>query len=533
MTGSRRRSGTIGVVAALILGTGTARAAEPLPPTVGRLDAERGSLEREAVEAETGVAAVRREASALESRRQEMLRELAAEGAAIAAREREAQAAVDALRARAEERGAEIEHVLRAGGLWVSFAADVAPLLRSRCVACHTAREPGGGHVMTSHAALLADAGGGAAVVPGDVDSPLVRAVADGSMPKDGTPLSAAEVDLLRRWVALGARLDAGIAPSAALVRIMPRRRQPDAPAAYGAALAVSALAFHPDGTRLASSGYHEVLVWSVPGGALLRRIGDVAERVGALAFHPDGRRLAVAAGTPGVLGDARLFDADSGVAVADLGAADEAFAAVAFTADGTRLAVAGADPAVRLFATDPVRAVGEHADHSDWVTGLAFSPDGRRLASASRDKTAKVIDPLAGRLLATFAGHQQPVRAVCWLPGGTLVATAGADGAVRIWDADSGKETRRIGGFDTAVEALAAVGPDRIAAGDRSGTVRIHGLADGKALATIGTGGSPVTALAVSPDGRMIAVGALDGSITLAPADGAGEPVRFRAAPR
>ena len=101
-------------------------------------------------------------------------------------------------------------------------------------------------------------------------------------------------------------------------------------------------LAFHPDGTRLAGSGYHEVLIWSVPDGRLLARITNVAERVHALAFQPDGRRIAVAAGTPGVLGEVKLFDVEDGRLVADLGVADDAFFSVAFNADGSRLIGSG-----------------------------------------------------------------------------------------------------------------------------------------------------------------------------------------------
>ena len=510
----------------------TGAAGPTLPATVERLDAERERLRSEARDAEARRAAVRRDVSDLERRRQEMLRQFDAEAAGLAARQ--AAVADEAARARAglADRDAEIEHVLRAGGRWVSFTDQIAPLLRAKCVACHTPREPGGGHVLTHHAALLAAGPAGPAVVPGDPDSPLCTVVADGSMPKDGAALSAAEVELIRRWVALGARLDAGADPEAALVRVMPRVRQPDPPPEYAAPVPVSALAFHPDGTRLASAGYHEVLLWSLPDGRLLRRITNVAERVYGLAFHPDGRRLAVAAGTPGVLGEVKVFDTADGALVADLGVADDAFLAVAFAADGGRLVACGTDHTVRLFETDSRRPLDERSDHADWVRAVAFAPDGRRIVTASRDATAKVLDVAAGRLTATFAGHAAPVTTACWLPDGALVATGGEDGAVRLWNPDSGKETRRIGGFAGGVEVLCLVGADRLAAGDRSGTVRVQRVGDGKEVASFPAGPSPPTSLAASRDGRQVAVGSLDGGITLVTLDGESAPVRWRAAP-
>ena len=518
--------------AAGLVGAEPPQTTPALPATVLRLDAERARLRDEARAADARAADVRREVSDLARRRQEALRQLDAEAATLAAKER---ATVDegrAVRGGIAARDAEIEHVLRAGGRWVSFTHEIAPILRAKCVACHTPREPGGGHVMTHYAALLATGAAGAAVVPGDPESPLCTEVADGSMPKDGTPLSPAEVDLIRRWVALGARLDAGADPEAPLVRIMPRVRQPDPPAVYPAPVAVSALAFHPDGTRLAGSGYHEVLIWSVPDGRLLARITNVAERVHALAFHPDGRRIAVAAGTPGVLGEVKLFDVENGRLVADLGVADDAFFSVAFNVDGSRLVAAGSDRTVRLFDTDTGAQLGERADHADWVQAVAFSPDARRLVTASRDDTAKVLDVAAERLTTTFAGHAAPVNAACWLADGPLVATGGRDGAVRIWNVDTGKESRRIGGFADSVEVLCRLGGGRLAVGDRSGTVYVHALADGTRTASFATGATPTTSLAASHDGRLLAVGSLDGGITIVTLDGTTAPARWQATP-
>jgi hypothetical protein len=508
-----------------------------LPETVERLDAERARLADEERTGDAEITSIRREASDVERRRQEALRGFAREQEAIESRARQAETEAARLGRERAEREAEIEHVLRAGGRWVSFTHDIAPILREKCVACHTPRDPGGGHVLTHHAALVADSGVGPAVVPGDLDSPLVTAVADGSMPKDGTPLSAAEVDLIRRWVALGGRLDGGADPTAPLVRIMPRVRQPDPPATYTAVVPVSAVAFSPDGTRLATSGYHEVLLWSVPEGRLLGRIVNVAERVQGLAFHPAGDRLAVAAGTPGRLGEAKLFavtdsGADAGHLLADLGVADDTLLAVAFSPDGSRLAAAGSDATLRLFDTAGVHQSLERSDHADWVQAIAFSTDGTRLVSASRDKTAKVFDAATGRLHTTFTGHTDALQTICWLADGGRVATGGRDGAVRIWNPDDGKESRRIAGFAGPVTAICAVPEDRIAAGDRSGRIRLHAVKDGKQLAVWETVPAATTSLACTPDGRLIAVGSLDGSVTLLPLDGSGDPVRWLAAP-
>lgn len=522
---------------------------QQLPVAIERLDAERRELETQQQATAEQAAAIRREASDLERRRQEMLRQLDQEAAALAARAQENQQQAEEQAEAAAARAVEVEHILRAGGQWVSFTDEIAPLLRARCIACHSSREPGGGHVLTTYAGLFSEGANGPAVVPGAPDSLLCEVVADGSMPQDSEPLSADEVDLIRRWVALGARLDAGAESTTALVRIMPRPPQPKPPAAYPVAPPVSALAFDATGTRLASSGYHEVLLWEVPGTAsgdaspeaprLSERLGDVAERVHGLAFTGDGQQLAVAAGTPGVIGEVSLAAVDS--ASQDLGSgprrslglADDGFLAVALSADGSQLAAASADTTVRLYDAETGEQLSERSDHADWVQAIAFSPDGSRLASASRDKTAKVVDLSSGKLRTTFSAHGEPVTAVCWLDD-ELVATGGADGAVRIWKADNGKEVRKIDGFRGSIEGLCVLSDGRLAVADASEHVRLHAVADGKHLRTISTEGASMTSLALSGDSRLLAVGSLDGSITLidVAAETSAEPLRWRAAP-
>lgn len=522
----------------------------PLPAAVVRLDAERASLEAQAEVTVEQAAAIRREASDLERRRQEVLRQLDQEAAALAAREQENQRQAAEQAEAAAARAVEVEHILRAGGAWVSFTDEIAPLLRARCIACHSSREPGGGHVLTTYAGLFSAGVNGPAVVPGAPDSLLCDVVADGSMPQDSEPLSADEVDLIRRWVALGARLDAGAESTASLVRIMPRPSQPLPPEVYPAALPVSAIAFDPTGTRLASSGYHEVLCWDISAGAssddpadaprLVERLSDLTERVHGLVFTGDGQRLAVAAGTPGVIGEVTLATVDApGQAVSSaprrsLGLADDGFLAVAFSPDGSRLAAASADTTVRLYDTATGEPLSERSDHADWVQAVAFSPDGSQLVSASRDTTAKLVDLASGKLRTTFSGHGEPVTAVCWLGDGDLVATGGADASVRIWRADSGKEVRKIDGFRGEIDGLCLLSDGRLAVADRSGEVRLHAVADGKHLRTIQTGGASTTSLAASPDSRLLAVGSLDGSITLIDlaAENATEPRQWRAAP-
>ena len=86
------------------------------------------------------------------------------------------------------------------------------------------------------------------------------------------------------------------------------------------------------------------MLLWNVESGELVRRIPDVAERVYDLEFSANGAQLAVAAGTPGQLGEVKLFSVADGSHQKTLVRTKDAVFAVSYSPDGKAVAAAGAD---------------------------------------------------------------------------------------------------------------------------------------------------------------------------------------------
>ena len=425
------------------------------------------------------------------------------------------------------------EKSLIALGKLESFSQKVAPILAKRCLACHDAKTAKGRFNVETFASLMRGGESGAEVVAGKSgDSNLVNLIEDGTMPQDADPLSKDEIAVIRKWIDTGATLDAGLNPADPLIAIMPSLPQPLPPVAYRVPIPVTAIAYSPDGSELATSGYHEILIWSGRDGQRLARITNVAERVYSIQYSPDGKIIAVAAGTPAQLGEVKLFSAETRELIADLVRTGDAVFAVSFSPDGKRLATAGADRAIRVFnvATKKQQLLIE--DHADWVMDVAWLPDGSKLISASRDKTAKVFDAKTGDSLVTFNGHAEPVFGVAAAPDGKTVITSGRDKSLRRWNVTDAKEVQRITGFGDEVFRVVVTPDGRIFSCSADRKARIHSLADGKLLTTFSGHNDWVYSLAYSDATKHLATGSFDGEVRLWNVQNGKGLVTFLAAP-
>jgi hypothetical protein len=88
----------------------------------------------------------------------------------------------------------------------VSFAADVLPILETRCERCHGTGQAQAGLHLTSHADVLAGSNNGPVVAPGSADdSYLVELIVSGQMPLGGTKLPESEIQTIVDWINAGA----------------------------------------------------------------------------------------------------------------------------------------------------------------------------------------------------------------------------------------------------------------------------------------------------------------------------------------
>src|SRR4029079_5630885 len=92
----------------------------------------------------------------------------------------------------------------------VDFVRDIQPILQNSCYECHGPKKVKAKLRLDSRAGVIKGGDTGAIVVPGNSDKSLIvrRLLGlDGEdrMPKDGDPLPAAQIALIRSWIDQGA----------------------------------------------------------------------------------------------------------------------------------------------------------------------------------------------------------------------------------------------------------------------------------------------------------------------------------------
>lgn len=230
--------------------------------------------------------------------------------------------------------------------------------------------------------------------------------------------------------------------------------------------------------------------------------------RVHAIKFSPDSRTVAA-------LTDKRtvtLWDLSSGRKTQSF---EDCKGVFAISNQQKLLACASPDNAINLWDIATGKKLPGPAGHAGRVVSLTFSPDGRRLVSGSDDKSLRIWDLTDGSLVIGSSSDGLLTDAVAFSPDGTLLAGGSADKTVRLLSVATGEEVRRFSGGVSDVTDVAVSRRKNLLAVCFGNSVELWDLSSVKRVQTL-TADNPLSAVAFSGDGNVVAAGGRGDKVTL-----------------
>jgi WD40 repeat protein len=191
----------------------------------------------------------------------------------------------------------------------------------------------------------------------------------------------------------------------------------------------------------------------------------------------------------------------------------------LAFLPKGFRLAVAHYNGATLWFPNAP-QSVPEQLEWKGSHLGAIVSPDGHFLVTTMQEPMLhgwRLVD----RKHMRMSGYAARVTSLGWTMGGRWLATSGANQII-LWpfqskDGPMGKQPRLLAPAEQRVDVVAAHPKQAIvAAGYKDGMVLLVRVEDGAEILAKKPGDAPVTALAWSADGTLLAFGTETGEAGL-----------------
>jgi hypothetical protein len=266
-------------------------------------------------------------------------------------------------------------------------------------------------------------------------------------------------------------------------------------------------LASAADGSRIVTGGDDGKVVVTDAAGESSTVAADAKRRwIDRVALGPDGA-VAWSAGKTAFVrakkGEERSRDVPSTVG------------GLAFAPKGFRLAIAHYGGVTLWFPN--LSAEPELLEWKGSHLGVMFSPDGKFVITTMQEPALHGWR-LADSKHMRMSGYPSRVKSMDWSHDGKWLASSGAD-ALILWpfqskDGPMGKQPQMLAPLEPRVSAVAAHPKQPVAAiGYGDGTVLLVRTDDGAEILARHPGDGPVSALAWSADGQILAFGTEDGA--------------------
>jgi eukaryotic-like serine/threonine-protein kinase len=268
----------------------------------------------------------------------------------------------------------------------------------------------------------------------------------------------------------------------------------------------VNMVSWSPDGKQLASTcSDGAIKIWDAETGQEVRTLHGHFHAVEMVAWSPDGKQLATTSG------EVKIWDVATGEDLHTI--PTEAVVTVSWLPDGTQLELDEPNGTIKIWdiAANQATSTAKSNFHS-WV--IAWDSNHEWLAAANDNQTIQVFDVKPVADVTVLRGDSKNVTSVSWSPDGKQLAATGSD--IKLWDPVTGLQVKTLPWPENWLVVKAAWSPDshRLVSSSFikfSGTIIIHDARTAEEVYRWNAHIGPVSGLAWSPNGDLLATGGID----------------------
>jgi WD40 repeat protein len=286
---------------------------------------------------------------------------------------------------------------------------------------------------------------------------------------------------------------------------------------AMGSGDLLSALPYFSAAMYLDKGNQHREMEQQVRFGSVLAQCPKLVQmffrsnEVESVSLSPNGRHVLIVEDKR----RAQIFDVTSGNAVTRPFGQSSGLRRGAYSTNGELVVTASEDGTACLWRSSDGTKIA-CLPHPAEVLSATFSPDGRHVVTGCADSQAWIWTTTTYSNELKLIGHTDAVVCVAYSHNGKLIATASRDSTARIWDASSGIELRSFPHPNWV--QFVAFGPDdrTLLTGCDDHYGRVWDVEADRRIPPKLAHHDVVMSGDMSPDGRYIITGSLDGSVQL-----------------
>ncbi|XP_052831609.1 actin-interacting protein 1 [Octopus bimaculoides] len=280
---------------------------------------------------------------------------------------------------------------------------------------------------------------------------------------------------------------------------------------------------YSPSGFYIASGDDRgKIRIWDTinPEHVLSKEYQPIAGIIKDISWSPDSKRMLVAGEGKGTF--ARAFLVDTGSSVGEISGHSKPINSCDYRQiNPFRVVTASEDYSIIMCEGPPFKFSKKIDTHTNFVNCIRYSPNGEKFISGGADGKAFVYDGKNGETIGELGSpaHKGGIYGIAFNPDNSEVLTVSGDKTAKIWDANTYTLIKEFVFGKTLEDMLVSC----IWIGNSIITVSLSGFVTyldrncpEKPLRVLKGHNKPITALATTPDRKLVFTGCSSGHINI-----------------